>query len=145
RTPQDESQITLAPQLKREDGYLNWHDDAASVVNRVRGTNPWPGSWTTWGDSTLKVWRAQVVDATSSAATSGATAATSGAVGKVLAIDANGIVVGAGNGAVRLVEVQSEGRPRLNAADWARGSRLERGQIVGDIAQNEVAQGNANV
>ena len=148
RAPQDESQITLAPQLKREDGHLNWHDDAASIVNRVRGTNPWPGAWTTWNNSTLKVWRAQVVDATSSAATSGA--ATSSAAGKVLAIDANGIVVGAGNGAVRLLEVQSEGRPRLNAADWARGSRLERNQILGDIAQveatqNEAAQGDTNV
>lgn len=133
RTPQDESQITLAPQLKREDGHLNWHDDAASVVNRVRGTNPWPGAWTTWNNSTLKVWHTQIVDAAS------------GAAGKVLAIDANGIVVGAKNGAVRLLEVQSEGRPRLNAADWARGSRLERGQILGDEAQDQVAQGDANV
>lgn len=143
RTPQDESQITLAPQLKREDGHLNWRDEAASIVNRVRGTNPWPGAWTTFADSTLKVWRAQV-DKMPNAAASGAAA--SGAAGKVLAIDANGIVIAARNGAVRLLEVQSEGRPRLNAAAWARGSRLERGQFLGEtISTGENAQGIANV
>ncbi len=128
RTPQDESLITLASQLKREDGLLHWNETARNLVNRVRGTNPWPGAWTTFNGAILKVWRTEVVSDAS------------GAAGKVLEIDARGLVIGAGENAVRLLEVQGEGRPKMSAADWARGTRLERGQNFGE-ASSQMEQG----
>lgn len=124
RTPQDETQITIAAQLRREDGHLDWNEGAISLHNRVRGTNPWPGAWTTFGGSVLKIWRTK-------------TEAISGAAGKILVIDNEGIVVGTGSGALRVLEMQSEGRPRLKSTDWARGTRLERGQFFGENAAQE--------
>lgn len=129
RLPQDETQITLAPQLKREDGLLHWNEAARDLANRVRGTNTWPGAWTTFNGAILKVGRAEVEENLS------------GAAGKVVAIEARGIVVGTGEKALRLLEVQGEGRPKMSAADWARGVRLERGQTFGETAQTSTEQG----
>src|SRR4030095_10179512 len=43
-TPQDHAQSTLAPRLKKEDGWLRLGEPARQLVNRVRGCNPWPGA-----------------------------------------------------------------------------------------------------
>ena len=49
--PQNESQATLAPILKKEDGLLKWSQSAATLANRIRGLSPWPGGYTfvSWG------------------------------------------------------------------------------------------------
>jgi methionyl-tRNA formyltransferase len=117
RTPQDESRITLASMLRREDGQIDWHQSAQEIVKRVRATNPWPGAYCSLRDRTLKVWRAEIGQGKESATP-----------GCVLSTDEGGVLVAAGGGAVRLIEVQAEGRPRLPAAEWARGARLEAGQ-----------------
>lgn len=102
--------VTRAPKLTREDGQLDWNWPAERVRNRVRGANPMPGAYTQWSGGTLKVHRATLVEA-------------SGAAGQVLAVD-DGIVVACGQGAVRLQEVQPEGRPRMAADDFVRGYPL---------------------
>jgi methionyl-tRNA formyltransferase len=45
--PQDSSQATLAPLLKKEDGAIDWALSATALANRVRGLSPWPGAYTT--------------------------------------------------------------------------------------------------
>ncbi|HEX8236779.1 MAG TPA: methionyl-tRNA formyltransferase [Abditibacteriaceae bacterium] len=117
RTPQDENNITLASMLRKEDGQIDWTQPAQEIVNRVRATNPWPGAYCSFRDRTLKVWRAAVAEGKSSSA-----------AGHVVHSNENGVVVATGQGTVRLIEVQAEGRPRLSAAEWARGARLEDGQ-----------------
>lgn len=117
RTPQDESRITLASMLRKEDGQIDWSQAAQEIVNRVRATNPWPGAYCSFRDRTLKVWRSAVEQGNKSATP-----------GSVLRTDDSGVIVAAGDGAVRLIEVQAEGRPRLPAAEWARGARVEAGQ-----------------
>ena len=124
RVPQEETQVTLAPILKKEDGFIDWQSDAISIVNRVRGTNPWPGAWCEFRGGSLKIWRARIAN---QAAANEVDAVISEASGSVVAIENEGIVVAARGGAVTLVEVQAEGRPRMAAADWARGARLQIG------------------
>jgi methionyl-tRNA formyltransferase len=120
REPQNEDEITWAPQLSREDGHIDWNQTAQQIVNRVRAVNPWPGAWCEFRGATLKIWRASSVDASSAEQVSGSP-------GKILNSN-NEVLVGTSEGTVRLEEVQAEGRPRLSAADWARGARLEDGQ-----------------
>ncbi len=132
RTPQDETQITWAPQLTREDGHLNWRDNAQNLHNRVRGTNPWPGAWTTWNNAVLKVWRTQI-------AANFPNDVASNSIGKIVAVENDAIVVATANGALRLLEIQPEGRPKMRAGDWARGARLQRGQTLGETAPSETA------
>lgn len=120
RVPQDETQKTLAPSLKKEDGFIDWQSAAFSIVNRVRGTNPWPGAWCGFRGGSLKIWRARVANESAS----------SGQAGSIIAMKNEGVVVAALGSAVVLTEVQAQGRPRMAAADWARGARLQIGQAL---------------
>ncbi len=79
--PQDDSQATYAPILKKEDGLIDWSRSAREIANRVRGFQPWPGCYTFVGGKKLGIWRARAVEG-------------SLAPGKV----ANGFRVGCGEG-----------------------------------------------
>ncbi len=56
--PQDESLVTYAPQLKKEQGRINWQDPANEIGRQVRAFYPWPGAFTHWHDKPLKILRA---------------------------------------------------------------------------------------
>ncbi|MGH3056002.1 MAG: methionyl-tRNA formyltransferase, partial [Gaiellaceae bacterium] len=60
--PQDVSQATLAPLLKKEDGAIDWALPATALANRVRGLSPWPGAYTTEaGGDRWTIWRALAI------------------------------------------------------------------------------------
>jgi methionyl-tRNA formyltransferase len=119
--PQDDSQATYAPQLRKDDGRLDFTRPATELARRVRALTPWPGAFALWPglDGTpaqpLKVLRAQAVDERLADA------------GQVVATP-RGPVVGAGIGALLLLEVQPPGRRPMPAADFARGAHGFLGQ-----------------
>jgi len=110
---------TSAPKLTDEDRPIAWSEDAAAIVRRIRALSPTPGAVTTVAESAVKVLRAEE-----------AGAPTQGA-GVVVAIEGPGLVVGAGSGTVRLLEVVPSGRRRMSGADLARGWRLAPGDELG--------------
>ena len=114
RRAQDESGVTLAPQVDKEDVQIEWTMEATKIVNTARAWNPWPVAWCEFRGEPLKIWRAQVADE-------------NGEAGAVLELNKNGPLVAAGAQAVQLLEVQAPGKPRMSASDWARGARLEVG------------------
>ena len=57
--PQDNSEATYAPMLKREDGLIDWRMTAREIANRVRAFQPWPGSYTEFREKRLTIWRAR--------------------------------------------------------------------------------------
>lgn len=120
RTPQDESLATLAPKLSKQDGRIDWRMPPGSVHNRVRGFNPWPGGWTVSGDGSaaevLKVLRTRIE-------------AGRGEPGKVLDAGGEGPLVACGDGGLRLLEVQPEGRKPMGGGDYVRGHRLQAGHL----------------
>ena len=59
--PQDNSLATYAPQLKKEDGRLDFARPAAELERRVRAMSPWPGAWFEWAGGPLKVGRVSIV------------------------------------------------------------------------------------
>ena len=112
--PQPAEGVTLARLVEKEDGRLDWARPAVELERRVRAFVPWPGAWTQLGPQLLKVWRAEV--------TPGA-----GPPGTVLA--AHGTLdVATGEGALRLVELQPEGKRRMSAAEFLSGHRLKEGE-----------------
>jgi methionyl-tRNA formyltransferase len=118
RRPQSDAEATLAPMLKKADGRIDWAMASERICNRIRGFSPWPGSMTAaGGGKTLRIWRArperggEVV----------------GPSGQVLEVDAEGPLVAAGSGAVRLLEVQPEGGRPMSGAAYVRGHRLQAG------------------
>jgi methionyl-tRNA formyltransferase len=109
--PQNDSEATYAPLVKREDCVVDWNEDAEKIVNLIRGCTPKPGAFCHWQGSALKIWQAYPIrDETASTSP-----------GEVVYIDKNGITVQTGKGLVCLVEVQPENRNRMHATDFARG------------------------
>lgn len=113
--PQDDSQSTYAPMLKKEDGLIHWQQPALEVHNRIRGLDPWPGAFTYWQGETLKLFCSRL------------DRHCSGSPGQVLAASAEGIQVACGEGAVRILELQRAGYKRLPVADFLRGAELPPG------------------
>jgi len=124
--PQDDALATLAPRLGKDDGRIRWDDPAVAVLNRHRGVAGWPGSWCRHADAALKVHALASVDAPAAAPDGAAVAP-----GTVLAVDAAGLRVACGEGAVRLAEVQPAGKPRMPARAWANGARVAPGVRLG--------------
>jgi methionyl-tRNA formyltransferase len=120
-TPQPAVGVTFAPRIERAQCRMDWQRPAVELERQVRALAPEPSAFTTLGGRLLKVHRAAVD-----------TGRPSGSPGQVVAAGADGIIVAAGAGALRLLEVQLEGRRRLPAAAFVSGHRLEAGTCLGD-------------
>jgi methionyl-tRNA formyltransferase len=113
---QDESKVTYAPVLKKEDGLIDWNPPAASIERRVRGFNPWPSAYTYLAGNLLKIHRARVIEMAEKAAP-----------GVVLKADKAGLWIATGDGALSLEEVQLENRKKMTAREFINGTRVEKG------------------
>jgi methionyl-tRNA formyltransferase len=111
--PQDASGVTFAPKVDRDSARLDWRRDAPALARQVRAFDPSPGAWTTHEQGPLKLFGAVA-------------SGEPGEPGCVLAAG-DRLVVGCGEGALAVREVQPAGRTRLPVAEWARG----RGIAVG--------------
>ncbi len=121
-TPQDHSQATLAPILKKEDGRMDFARSAKDLFNRLRGFQPWPGAFTTFKSKTLQVHRAQPVQRT--------VKTTPGEI----AVEGTRLFVGCGLHAdttLELLEVQLEGKRRMAAQEFINGYRPKSGDRLG--------------
>ena len=117
---QDPSGVTHAPKITRDTCEIDFTQSAGDVHNFIRGLSPYPTSWTTLSDQTLKVFRAGIVSST--------TKKTPGSVstdGKTF------LHVACGTGAVELLEVQLEGKKRMGIAQFLNGVRLDGPTLVG--------------
>jgi len=116
--PQDPARATLAPILKKEDGQINFQFTAQEIFNRLRGFQPWPGTYTSFRGKNLHIWSAQPVER-------------SLAQGEI-AVESGQLFVGCGSGsALQLLEVQLEGKKRMPAAHFVHGHRSRNGEKLG--------------
>jgi methionyl-tRNA formyltransferase len=116
--PQDNSQATLAPILRKEDGLIDFSRQATDILNRLRGFQPWPGAYSRFRGKNLQVWQAE-------------------AIGRALPpselkVEGDHLLVGCGDGrAIDLLQVQLEGKKRTSASDFIRGYRPLPGERLG--------------
>jgi len=120
RIPQDESQATHEPLCTEERAAVDWSRPVQEVYDLIRGTDPQPGAVTRWRGSKLKLFAAELV------------AGQRGVPGRVLAVDGPGILVAAGDGAIRVKRVQPEGGVKVAAAEYAATSGLKAGDRFGN-------------
>jgi methionyl-tRNA formyltransferase len=117
--PQDNSQATFAPPLKKEDGRIDWSLPARVIYNRIRGFQPWPGAFTLFRRKQCGIWGRP------------AASGFAGAPGAIR-VDAGEVYVACGDGsALRLEFVQLEGRKRITTREFANGVRLVEGEKFG--------------
>ncbi len=107
--------VTHARMIEKADGALDFSQSAQAVHDRARGFYPWPGAYTALGDKRIKVHRTLVAGEFS------------GDPGSVVQADASGIVVACAEGAVRLLELQPEGKKRMPAGAFLAGHPLAKG------------------
>ena len=119
-TPQDPSQATLAPILKKEDGRIDWNWPASKIANRWRGFQPWPGAFTTFRGQLFYLTRAFP-----SALETGLPP------GRLILQDKRLFAACGEYTALELAEVQLEGRKRMPAAAFANGYHLADNETLG--------------
>ncbi|MFY9608585.1 MAG: methionyl-tRNA formyltransferase [Blastocatellia bacterium] len=125
--PQDDTQATYAPMLKRDDGLIDWRRTAKEIANRVRAFQPWPGAYTFIQGSRLTIWRAKEVSLESRDSEA------PGQPGTIARIDQTGVLVWcSGPTLLRVEEMQLEAKRRLPARDVANGLRLAVGDPITD-------------
>jgi len=121
-TPQDNSQASLAPPLKKEDGRIDWSLPAPNIYNRIRGLQPWPGAFTTFRGATCRIWGKPLKPV-----------AAGGTPGIILPTQEDGLLVICGGSTVMHVEqVQLEGRNRISDREFMNGARIEPGEHFGN-------------
>jgi methionyl-tRNA formyltransferase len=122
---QEDTQATVAPMLKKEDGAIDFAQSARAIHDHVRGMSPWPGAFTRLTGKVVKVHRSAV---SSGAAPEGASP------GEVVLADKSRVVVACGTGtreAVELVSVQLEGKKPVTAGEWVGGRGVKLGDRLG--------------
>jgi methionyl-tRNA formyltransferase len=115
---QDDSQSSLAPILKKEDGLVDFSRSANEIYNRLRGFQPWPGAYTKFRGKTLQILESRPVDGSLPPAE--------------LKVDGRRLLAGcAQNTALELIEIQIEGKKRTTAHDFIQGYRPKPSETLG--------------
>lgn len=121
RTPQDEAKVTWARKLEKADGRIDWTLPALALHHRVRGFQPWPGSACeaqAGSGHHLKVLRTRVEQGT-------------GVPGTILDATGDGPLIACGENALRLLDVQPEGKRPMPGAAYLNGAHLPPGSRLG--------------
>jgi methionyl-tRNA formyltransferase len=115
-TPQDDAGATYAPRLTKADSRFDWDWPATRIHNLIRGLHPWPHAETFLHGRRLILLRSAVIDEPGDAPP-----------GSVLAAGPGELVVAAGSGRVRLLELQAEGKRPMQAREFLTGHRVSPG------------------
>jgi len=122
--PQDASQATLAPLLKKEDGVIDWALPASALANRVRGLSPWPGAYTTVaGGDRWTIWRALALPRS-----------VTKPPGVIVAITSDAVHVATGEGVLAVMELQPANSRRMAVSQYLAGHPVVVGLQLGGPA-----------
>lgn len=124
RTPQDEAHVSYAPKLIRVDERIQFSRHTAIVLTRrLRAFLPSPGMYTTWKGKTLKIYGAQCLDGTVDRLV---------VPGTVVAMGTSGIDIATADRSIwRATLIQQEGRQKMDAAQFVRGTSMRVGDVLG--------------
>ena len=117
-TKQGESPTAYAKMLTKAMGLIVFTKPAKELDCFVRGMDPWPSAYTLLSGKTLKLWKVRAVEG-------------SGKAGSVIDIGKESFTIACGEGAIEVLEVQLEGKKRMSAGDFLKGSTLNIGQELG--------------
>ncbi len=112
--PQPSDGVTVAPKVTVDDARVRWDLPAHVIDRRIRAVTPNPGAWTMVGDLRIKLGPVSIDDAARETLAPGA-----------IRVDRSGVRVGTASQPVLLGRLQPPGKKQMNAADWARGARLD--------------------
>lgn len=124
--PQKEEEHTYAKMLKKSTGEMDFTKSALSLERLIRGLNPWPSAYTYLNGKMLKIWEAAVVSEESLSAEE-----VKKAPGTILSVKKDYFLIRAGAGALKVLDVQLEGKKRMAAEAFLRGCMLTENTVLG--------------
>jgi len=113
--PQDDSAATYAAKLSKAEGSIDWRKSATDLARAVRAYNPFPVAQARLQAETWRIWQAQAAQRSE------------GVPGEILQANKGGILVGCGEGALLLKELQKAGGKRLPASSFLVGNPVKPG------------------
>ncbi|MEN6349012.1 MAG: methionyl-tRNA formyltransferase [Syntrophomonas sp.] len=119
RRKQDDNESSYASRLMKEDEVINWADSAWAIHNQIRALSPAPGAYAYINEFKVKIYNSRVLGNTES-----------GVVGEIISIEKEGFVVQTGKGTLQVIELQKEGKKRMNASDFLKGFKLKPGTLM---------------
>jgi methionyl-tRNA formyltransferase len=117
--PQNHEEATHAAKLSKQLGEMDFTKPAVVLERLVRGLNSWPSAYTTFRGKQLKIWEAEVVHELS------------GEPGTVIAVDKQSVTIATGEGALKILELQIEGKKRMACKDFLLGYPVTIGEVLG--------------
>ncbi len=117
-TSQDHASSSYAKMLKKDMGRIDFGKDAREIERLIRGLYPWPSAYTTLHQKTLKIFKAQVVSSFGKEP------------GTILRPDKDTLILQCGKDALKVLEVQLEGKKRMEIQDFLRGYQVEDGERI---------------
>lgn len=120
---QDDSLSCYAPLIKKELGKLDFSMDVKALDCLIRGVTPWPSAYTFYKGKQMKIWKAVPVR-------NGA--GEDIAHGMITKVEKDAFYIACKGGALRVTELQLEGKKRMSVHDFLLGMKLEAGEKLGD-------------
>ena len=111
---QKHDQATYAKKISKLEGKIDWKENAEKVIAKINGLNPKPGAWFIFNNERYKVWQADVVNIDSEP-------------GKIIN---NDLTIACNSKAVKILEIQKEGKKKQFVQDFLLGNKMEQGEIV---------------
>lgn len=118
--PQDDSQMTYAAKLQKQEAVIDWQQPAAQLLRQVNAFNPWPVAQTQWRGDTLRIWQAEV-----------SAEPTQAIPGTVIAVNKQGIDVACGDGSLRITQLQVPGKRAMQVQDFLNANSIDVGEQLG--------------
>lgn len=112
-----ESTTSYARMITKNDGLIDWNESAVKIDRIVRGMNSWPAAFTYMNGQIVKLWDVDVLEDDKSEADNGT----------IVRADKNALIVKSGKGAIKINELQLQGKKRMKFDEFLRGSRWEAG------------------
>lgn len=117
-TPQDSEAATHTSMIRKEMGDISWNRSAVDIERLIRGLNPWPSAYTHLDGKTFKIWKAQIISE-----------GTEYNPGCIVKAGKNELWVQTGEGILSLLEVQIEGKKRMDIGSFLRGYPVKEGDF----------------
>ncbi|WP_130806835.1 methionyl-tRNA formyltransferase [Senegalia massiliensis] len=119
--PQDDNLSSYAPKMDKTIGKIDWTETKEKIKNLVRGTNPFPGSYSYYKGKKFKIYKVDIDEKLYS-----------GKSGQITDVNNDGIFVKVRNGTIIIKEVQFPGKKKIKVSEYIKGNEIEVGTILGE-------------